>query len=234
MLIKCPECGKEISDKSDVCVNCGYPIKDTLANETSANIETKNDPQESNSVQSAPINSAISNTQDIKKANVSSSAKAINKKWIAIIAVAVIAVVGIVFISNNSLNKKEQYVYKTVSKYRDYLKDPDSLIIRGEILYVVTSENDRFVVFSASGNNSYGASVTSMPMFLNGSYVGEYDDDPNELEDPEAGVKLARANYIVALWRLSGSAMANSKGYEEAELISGKKIASKLHCKWKE
>ena len=26
-LIKCPECGKEISDKSEICVNCGFPIK---------------------------------------------------------------------------------------------------------------------------------------------------------------------------------------------------------------
>ncbi len=30
MLIKCPECGKEISDKSDKCINCGYPIKNTI------------------------------------------------------------------------------------------------------------------------------------------------------------------------------------------------------------
>lgn len=27
-LIKCPECNKEISDKSKVCVNCGYPINE--------------------------------------------------------------------------------------------------------------------------------------------------------------------------------------------------------------
>lgn len=26
MLISCPECGKSISDKSDKCVYCGYPI----------------------------------------------------------------------------------------------------------------------------------------------------------------------------------------------------------------
>lgn len=26
-LIKCPECGKKISDKSNVCINCGCPIK---------------------------------------------------------------------------------------------------------------------------------------------------------------------------------------------------------------
>ena len=29
-LIKCPECGKEISDKSDVCIYCGYPIEKTV------------------------------------------------------------------------------------------------------------------------------------------------------------------------------------------------------------
>ena len=27
-LIKCPECGKEISDKAAACPNCGCPIKD--------------------------------------------------------------------------------------------------------------------------------------------------------------------------------------------------------------
>lgn len=28
-LIKCPECGKEISDAADKCVHCGYPLKKT-------------------------------------------------------------------------------------------------------------------------------------------------------------------------------------------------------------
>lgn len=26
MLIKCPECGKEISDKAKKCIHCGYPL----------------------------------------------------------------------------------------------------------------------------------------------------------------------------------------------------------------
>ena len=26
MIIKCPECGKEISDESKICIHCGYPI----------------------------------------------------------------------------------------------------------------------------------------------------------------------------------------------------------------
>lgn len=29
-LIKCPDCGKEISDKATLCIGCGYPIKEEL------------------------------------------------------------------------------------------------------------------------------------------------------------------------------------------------------------
>lgn len=42
MLIKCPECNKEISDQSEKCVNCGYPIKDYLAEKEIQKL--KNDP----------------------------------------------------------------------------------------------------------------------------------------------------------------------------------------------
>lgn len=28
-LIKCPECGKEISDKSEKCIHCGFPLTET-------------------------------------------------------------------------------------------------------------------------------------------------------------------------------------------------------------
>ena len=31
-IIECPECKKEISDKANVCVHCGFPIKEYLEN----------------------------------------------------------------------------------------------------------------------------------------------------------------------------------------------------------
>ena len=34
-IIKCPECGKEISDKADCCISCGYPIQHFLAEKES-------------------------------------------------------------------------------------------------------------------------------------------------------------------------------------------------------
>ncbi len=29
-LIKCPECGKEISDQAPACIHCGYPLNKTV------------------------------------------------------------------------------------------------------------------------------------------------------------------------------------------------------------
>lgn len=42
MLIKCPECNKEISDKSETCINCGYPIQKYLEQKTIEDL--KNNP----------------------------------------------------------------------------------------------------------------------------------------------------------------------------------------------
>ena len=41
-LIKCPECGGNVSDKSDICVHCGYPIKNILNGEQLNNINEEN------------------------------------------------------------------------------------------------------------------------------------------------------------------------------------------------
>lgn len=28
-IIKCPECGKEVSEKAEICIHCGYPLKES-------------------------------------------------------------------------------------------------------------------------------------------------------------------------------------------------------------
>lgn len=38
-LIHCPKCGKEISDKSEKCIHCGYPIRQSGIYETIDNKE---------------------------------------------------------------------------------------------------------------------------------------------------------------------------------------------------
>lgn len=34
-LITCPECGKQISDKSEVCIGCGYPVNEIVVDNRS-------------------------------------------------------------------------------------------------------------------------------------------------------------------------------------------------------
>ena len=41
-LIKCPECGKEISDKAESCPQCGMPIKEIKAMTEKTNLNTPN------------------------------------------------------------------------------------------------------------------------------------------------------------------------------------------------
>ena len=42
-LIKCSECGKEISDKSEICVNCGNPIQKEIKKEKLKNRKSFDD-----------------------------------------------------------------------------------------------------------------------------------------------------------------------------------------------
>lgn len=41
-LIKCPECGKEISDMSNICIHCGYPLKDMTSEDVMSKKITQN------------------------------------------------------------------------------------------------------------------------------------------------------------------------------------------------
>ena len=42
-LMKCPECGKEVSDRASVCINCGFPIKEYIleSKEKTQDIQTE-------------------------------------------------------------------------------------------------------------------------------------------------------------------------------------------------
>ncbi|MBQ7323587.1 MAG: zinc-ribbon domain-containing protein [Clostridia bacterium] len=41
-LIKCPECEKEVSDKAQTCIHCGYPINQNIVVDNSNQIATEN------------------------------------------------------------------------------------------------------------------------------------------------------------------------------------------------
>ena len=47
-LIKCPECGKEVSDKASSCPNCGYPISNIKIQERNVGTANSNIVDEEN------------------------------------------------------------------------------------------------------------------------------------------------------------------------------------------
>ena len=210
-IINCPECGKEISDRAETCIYCGYPLKEPMKEEA--------------------LKKEVSGKESFKEV-LGNFGRKIGKKGLLIILAAAI-VIAAVAVSGKTLNEKEKYVYKVVAEYKDMLKDPDSLVLRGDILYVKDSSYDTFVAFSASGNNSYGTPVTSMPIFMNYFYIGDYGDEYGDFDEIEDKIKMAKCKLVVATWRLVGDDMVNDDEYLEAELISGKKIAAKLKCEWK-
>ena len=210
-IINCPECGKEISDRAETCIYCGYALKEPMKEE-------------------AP-KKEVSGKELFKQVLGNLGGK-IGKKGLLILFAAAI-VIAAVAVSGKTLNEKEKYVYKVVAEYKEMLKDPDSLVLRGDILYVKDSSYDTFVAFNASGNNSYGTPVTSMPIFMNYFYIGDYGDESGDFDEIEDKIKMAKCNLVVATWRLVGDDMVNDDEYLEAELISGKKIAAKLKCEWK-
>lgn len=47
-LIKCPECNKEVSDKAEICVHCGYPISKWIKEENSDSSQSNEDIKDDN------------------------------------------------------------------------------------------------------------------------------------------------------------------------------------------
>lgn len=47
-LIHCPECNKEVSDKAEICVHCGYPISKWIKEENSGSSQSNEDIKDDN------------------------------------------------------------------------------------------------------------------------------------------------------------------------------------------
>ena len=94
-LIKCPECGKEFSDKAAACPNCAFPITEILKMNTG-------DKQETDSVE------AVENVKSVEVAK-SMAGKSNSKRMIIIVAIMaiVIFIALLLIILTKNKNDKE-------------------------------------------------------------------------------------------------------------------------------
>lgn len=223
-LIKCPDCGKEVSNRAANCIHCGYPL---AVKEPNVSFNENNGIHNENH-KTAPL---IVNKS--KQRKLSKSVKVI----MAILAVIVL-MVGIVTFTSNRFSDEEEYGLRMVTKYQDMLKNPDSLILRSDVAvisYYRDGKTYKYVFFDASGENSYGASVKSTPCFVNGQYLCDSDEIPSveeymSMSDAEAkeylGLELALAH-----WKVYGEDAKEQEDVLDSYSVDGEKIAKKLKIK---
>lgn len=233
-LIKCPECGKEISDRAKACIHCGYP----LSSEESIISRNQNNILETDSEGDYDVLKLI---HIDKKKLFKGIDKLKSNKTSRIILVFLIVLLCFTMISSNTLSDNEKEAVRIVMKYQDNLKNSDSLIIRGDISFISYNRDGKsyeYVFFNASGENSYGASVTSTPCFVNGQYVCTTKELPTTSEymnmsDSESKLYLG-IELALSTWNLYGEdATTKKEEVYESYSVNGKKVAKKLNVKYK-
>lgn len=197
----CKECGSEIKEGSKVCDVCGYSYEE----------------DENKSFNYGNVLTKLKNTYEKVKNN--------KKARVYLIGGIVIAAAMLVFLfQSNSLNKYEEQIYNGCLEIKDRLKDPDSLVLYDDAI-VLEKEKDGTVysIFEYGGSNSYGATVKSEAVVVNGEYLFDTDDEL-EYGDSE---KAIDAKLNIAMIKFSLTTNGEATGYKEID-VDMDKIKSKL------
>ena len=137
-LIKCPNCGGEISDKALVCPKCSFVLKEpkkTFCSECGAEIPE--------GVTACPncgnpiVAETTENVQKVELSKVAVPKVKMNKKLLLALAAAALVVIGI--FAGISSNKEKEYVSPEVEIYQIVLQ---SRMLQGSPLEEINDEGD--------------------------------------------------------------------------------------------
>lgn len=140
-LISCPECGKEISNKSQTCIYCGCPIH------------------------------GVHNVTQIKETSKINKRVWVAALVFICVAALVVLTIGISANTLNGEEKhvlKLVEEYQSMLKDPDSLILRGSVVVFRE--HTDEKGPMEYVFFTASGTNSYGAKVISTVCFANGQF----------------------------------------------------------------
>ena len=195
-LIKCPECGKEISDKAASCPNCGCPI-------SSATVERKD------SVKDEP--SLSETTSTLQKKN--KSLKGIIIAIVAIIIIAVVAVfIGIGISKKNAKAKREQQIQDV----KTAMDNVDNSL--GDLLIELNPETP--FLYGDSESESHKTkikgildTITDNQKIVEDAYKNEDREFVKELDDYISSNKTYRSwdEYNTEIKKLYGNSITNDQ-----------------------
>ncbi len=207
-IIKCPECGQEISDKAKKCIHCGKVFAEEALTKKFCS-----DCGKEIAIDAVECPYCGCPIEDIKEDCASKSEngkkKNIKKFIIPIAGIAVIAIIAVLifnFVGSN-LSEDEQLAYQNAVEMKSMMRDPDSFRLYDE-MFLLKHRNDEgnvdyiYTIFKYGGANGYGAITTDEAIFKDGEYIMDYADEPDE-DDPDYMNKLM-AKVDLALYMLSG------------------------------
>lgn len=218
-LIKCKECGKKISDTVEVCPHCGITLDESICPKCKNEIDKDKDEFCSH------CGYQLKKEKNNKKINF------LNKKLIIIVVIILLISISIFLVKKNSFTMGEKYALNCTERLIDAMKNPDSFKLQDDILFIdyvdPNSSNNEIYIFTYidyTAENSYGGTVRSTAVYEGYTYIGELEDFDNMERDDE--------NYTVALHSRIAYLERGLYGDSEnlsSEIVSAKKIASKLH-----
>lgn len=204
-MINCPECGQEISDKAKKCIHCGKVLVEEVVPKrfcSDCGKEVSLDDKECPHCGCPLEDEKVEETVTIKK-------KKVNAKKIiipvAIIAVIVAVVFGVINFISSSLNEDEQLAYQNAVEMKSMMRDPDSFKLYDEMFLLKHRDDEGnvdyiYTIFKYGGANGYGAITTDEAIFKDGEYIMNYadeanEDDANYMQQLEAKAHLAM--YVI-------------------------------------
>ena len=122
------------------------------------------------------------------------------------------------------------YAVNVLSSYKSSMKSPDSLTIKDNIFYFADSDG-QYLVFTVSGTNGFGDTVTETPIYKGHTYYADLNDDVGSIDSKDVRQHIIMFRVWISNW--DGTPEISSESIiRAADEISGKRVASKVHCKW--
>ncbi len=195
-LIKCPECGKEISDKAASCPNCGCPISMAESNRT----EIMNDDTEKSSIRSSPV---------VKNSNT----KVI---FIALVACILFAIIAVIVGRGISKKNAEAKRIQQIQDVKTAMDNVDSSLAE---LIIALDPPEPFL-YGDSVSDSHKSEIKSIldtitenQKIVEDAYKNEDREFIKELDDYISANKTYRSwdDYNDEIKKLYGNSISNEQ-----------------------
>lgn len=204
-MINCPECGQEISDKAKKCIHCGKVlIEEEIPKRFCSDcgkevlLEDKECPHCGCPLENEKVDETITKKKgNVKKIGIP----------VAIIAIVVAVVFGVISFIGSSLNEDEQLAYQNAVEMRSMMRDPDSFKLYDEMFLLKHRDDEGnvdyvYTIFKYGGANGYGAINTHEAIFKDGEYIMNYEDEPDE--DDADYIEQLMVKADLAIYMLTG------------------------------